>query len=110
MTMINNIYIKCLCDKIAEDTLGNKYYESKYARDYLGHKKRYVIYSGDQNPLMVSGIYYEWLHYMRDDISVHNLDGVHKVSNCCDRVQAKTDYKSSCNSRLADSYVRWTPE
>lgn len=67
MICINNTLIRLVHQYVGIDDSGNKYYESKKT-DYLGHRKRYVIYAQSLEPSSVAPAWHMWLHHFTDAI------------------------------------------
>lgn len=64
MSFLNSFLIPILARKVGNDQFGNKYYESNRS-DYLGIKKRYVIYNGKiLEPSKVPPLWHAWLHHL----------------------------------------------
>ncbi|MCC2646738.1 MAG: NADH:ubiquinone oxidoreductase subunit [Rickettsiaceae bacterium] len=68
MSLINKLYIKFTSQFIGEDEYGHRYYLSKKECDYLGKKKRYVIYNGSAEPSKIPPMWHAWLHYLSDSV------------------------------------------
>ena len=66
MSFIDKYFIKLFHKKIAQDHYGNEYYLS-HKKDYLGRKKRYIIYNGLCESTKIPPMWHAWLHYMIDD-------------------------------------------
>jgi NADH:ubiquinone oxidoreductase subunit len=66
MELANWVYCKLFGDKVAEDELGNVFYESKKMGRYFGRHKRWVYYNGIVEPTKISAAWYSWLHYQTD--------------------------------------------
>lgn len=67
MIIIDKIFTYLTSTYIDMDEFGNKYYVSKFRKDYLGHKARYVIYSGKNEPSKVPPMWHAWLHHLRSE-------------------------------------------
>ncbi len=68
MSFLNRLVVRIFATKIGEDRFGNHYYEGRNT-NYLGVKKRYVIYSGKLvEPSKVPPLWHAWLHYLSNDI------------------------------------------
>ncbi len=67
MSILDKIWIRLNNCRVATDSNGNEYYQSKKA-DYLGRNARYVIYKDAPEPSTVPPIFHAWLHYLSDEI------------------------------------------
>ena len=67
MVIIEKIFTALTSVQIGTDIFGNKYYESRFRKDYLGNKARYVIYNGLVEASKVPPMWHSWLHYLRQD-------------------------------------------
>jgi NADH:ubiquinone oxidoreductase subunit len=54
---------------VGEDSLGNRYYEAKDAKDAydVGRKRRWVIYRGYAEATKIPPEWHGWMHYTWDD-------------------------------------------
>lgn len=67
MSFVNKLCISLFCKKVGTDPYGNSYFEGK-TTDYLGHKKRYIIYKGYSEPSKVPPLWHAWLHYLSGEL------------------------------------------
>jgi NADH:ubiquinone oxidoreductase subunit len=67
MICISNTLIRLANQYVGLDDNGNKYYESKKT-DYLGNKKRYLIYAKTVEPSSITPAWHMWLHHFTDTI------------------------------------------
>lgn len=74
MELVNWIYCKLFGEKIAEDELGNVFYESKKGSRYFGRPKRWVYYNGIVEPTKIAPMWYSWLHYQSDEIPLNDAN------------------------------------
>jgi NADH:ubiquinone oxidoreductase subunit len=68
MSYFDKLYIKSTSSLVGTDKFGNSYYESTKDQDYLGNKKRYVIYQGLEESTKVPAMWHAWLHYLSKEI------------------------------------------
>ncbi len=110
MSLLDNIWIKLTADFVGVDESGNKYYSS-HKVDYLGRKRRYVIYNIDNDPSAISPAWHMWLHHLADNAPqtrensfvwqkprIPNSTGTkmayHPLGmNCCRRKNVSADYE-----------------
>jgi NADH:ubiquinone oxidoreductase subunit len=71
MRFINNIFIKSFCKQIGSDHFGNAYFESKNS-DYLGNRRRYVVYNDELEPSKVPPLWHAWLHYLSNEVPTND--------------------------------------
>lgn len=70
MSVLDKIWIKFTSKFIAEDKLGNKYYESS-KKNSIGKNIRYVTYSANTpDPSSIQPVFHGWLHYMTEEIEI----------------------------------------
>ena len=67
MNILEKIWIWITCDYVGHDEYEHSYYTSR-SKDYLGRKRRYVIYSGMVEPSKVPPMWHDWLHHLTDDV------------------------------------------
>ena len=68
MIIIEKFFTYITSTQVGVDEFGNKYYESRFRKDYLGHKARYVIYNGKVEPSKVPPMWHAWIHHLRNDV------------------------------------------
>lgn len=71
MSFIDKFLANLCTKKVGEDHFGNEYCVS-YSKDYLGRKKRFVIYNGLNLSSKVPPLWHAWLHYLSDEIPDYN--------------------------------------
>ncbi|MFK8040084.1 MAG: NADH-ubiquinone oxidoreductase subunit NDUFA12 family protein [Rickettsiaceae bacterium] len=100
MSILANCYIKLFSIKVAEDSHGNAYYQSKFT-DESGKRKRYVIYNKNNNQDIgvSSQDGYCWLHYLTDDLPTELSNGEY------DKEVSVTKFSKN----YSGSYVSWKP-
>jgi NADH:ubiquinone oxidoreductase subunit len=118
-SLIEKSFILLFASKIGEDHLGNRYYVSKFSKNYLGKNKRFVVYNSSiQEPSKVEAKWHSWLHYLSDDIplavnEVKDLQNNQK-SNEKHRLPnltgTKFSYLSKMNKLNTEKIAIWRPE
>ena len=68
MSIINKFFTSLTSNKVGTDQFGNDYYISRFRKNYLGQKARYVIYKGIAEPSKVPPMWHAWLHYLSDEV------------------------------------------
>ena len=67
MNFISKIFIWITSDYVGQDEFNHRYYMSR-SKDYLGRRRRYVIYHGIVDPSKVPPMWHAWLHHLTDDV------------------------------------------
>lgn len=62
-----SIFRNILNKLVGTDEFGNKYYVSRFKKDYLGRETRFVIYKGKLEPSKVPAMWHSWLHHLSDE-------------------------------------------
>ncbi len=108
MSFLNHLVISFFCKKVGEDQYGNKYFQGRNT-NYLGKKKRYVIYHGVVEPSKVPPLWHAWLHYLSDEVP-STIDKYkwqqEPIPNC---TGTKFSYSPSRGKVSAD-YSKWEPQ
>jgi len=65
MDFFSKFFIKLTSTLIGQDKFGNSYYESQRL-DWLGRKKRSVIYNGLSEASKIQSQWFAWLHHQTD--------------------------------------------
>ena len=112
MSFVNALWVKLFCKKVGADQFGNRYFIGNN-KNYLGHKKRYVLYKGINDGSKVPSEWHAWLHYSRNDFPLEGERGGYKWQ--INHIQNLTGTKMAYNpSKLKhmklESYSRWKPE
>ncbi len=109
MQIIDRILLKVSSKEVGQDDVGNRYFES-YSKDYLGRKKRLVIYKGLEEASKIDTSWYSWMHYLTNDIP-SDLDQYpwqkHRIPNLTGTEQSKipnTNWVKNIN------YIKWQPK
>ena len=66
MNLLTKLWIKHTSRKVGVDEFGNAYYLG-YRTNYLGHRKRYVIFKGADQTTKVPPMWHAWLHYLANE-------------------------------------------
>lgn len=70
---IDKFFVTLRSNCVGQDNFGNKYYESKKA-DYLGRKKRFVIYRGKIEASKVPPLWHAWLHHLSNEVPLRGKE------------------------------------
>lgn len=100
-----------LATKVGTDQAGNSYYLG-YKKDYLGRKKRYVIYKDKSNEsTKVPPLWHAWLHYMIDDLphEINNYDWQQDHTSNPTGTKFAYDPSVSQGKKIA-LYKKWQPK
>ena len=103
--------------KVGKDELGNVYYEG--GRDTNGLPRRWVIYSGSNDPSRMPPVWFAWMHRQIDDVPerslppvrqwqkppVPNLTGTRLAYRPAGALQ-----KGGHRAPATGDYEAWTPE
>lgn len=113
MSIITRTLIRIFAKKVGEDQYGNKYYLGNNS-NYLGQKKRYVIFKGMDESSKVPPVWHSWLHYMSDVIPNDNAQKNYSwqqdhLPNLTGTKYAYHPAKNSENVRYAN-YSKWIPK
>lgn len=112
MNIFNKISIWLTSDKIGKDDYDNSYYES-FLTDYLGRKRRYVIFEGINDPSKVPPMWHAWLRHMIKDIPSNQKEHWHNgfVPNL---TGTKLSYnpvnQDGKRDKVTNDYIAWNPE
>ncbi len=110
MSFINNLKIKCFYQKIGIDQFGNKYFISK-DKNYLGRRKRFVIYNGHPESSKIPPMWHSWLHYFNDEVPCNNTKSYdwqqEHIPNLTGTKYAYNPSQSK-NTEL-ETYSKWVP-
>ncbi len=109
MQIVDKIVIKFFSKKIGKDELGNTYYES-YSQDYLGRKKRTVIYKGLAEPTKIPSEWHSWIHFLNDNIPKTHQDRYNwQKFRQPNHTGSKSDNINNGWIKK-DSYIKWQPK
>lgn len=95
MSYINNFLINFFNKKVGKDIYANGYYESTKS-NYLGTRKRLIIYSKMNRKMKISPAWHAWLHYLTDEIPNEEW-------------YIRTEESRVSNS-ISQKYNRWYPQ
>lgn len=111
MSFIDKYLVKLISKKIGEDHLGNTYHLGR-RKDYLGRRKRYVIYGGDSNEsTKVPPMWHAWLHYTIDEVpgEIDNFDWQKDHQPNLSGTNLAYDPSRSEGKKI-DLYEKWQPK
>lgn len=115
MDLISKIAIKISSNLVGIDEFGNKYFESKKARN--GGKKRYVIYKGIAEPSKIPSNWHGWLHYTYNEIPESSHKFAWQKTHLPNLTGTKFAYfpKGSAQSenkrpKVSSDYQAWKPK
>ena len=111
MSFVNRLCVKLFCKQVGEDKFGNKYFIGN-AKNYLGHKKRYVIYNGIEDGSKVPAVWHAWLHYLSAELpSGTDQDNYEwQIDHIQNLTGSKMRYDPSKSDNIKlESYSRWKP-
>ncbi len=114
MNIISKLRIWFTSDYVGQDEFDHTYYMSR-TKDYLGRRKRYVIYNGIVEASKVPPMWHAWLHHLTNDVPLRgkgsnygwqsgfipNLTGT-KLAYLPNGAKGARD-------RVLADYKRWTP-
>lgn len=111
MFLIKKFIISSTNNKEGKDHFGNEYFESKNL-DYLGQKKRFVIYKGLIEPSKIPPLWHAWLHHLTDIIPTDSQNYTWQHDHMPNLTGTKFSYhpnNKSLRSRVASDYNSWKP-
>lgn len=111
MICINNALIRFTNHYVGTDSNDNKYYESKKA-DYLGKKKRYIIYAQSVEPSTVPPAWHMWLHYFTDTVPTDQTVFPWQKTRMPNPTGSKMAYDPVCGEKrkhVSADYKKWQP-
>lgn len=96
---------------VGEDKFGNRYYVSKFDKDYLGRESRFVVYKGSPEASKVPPAWHAWLHHLSDDVlksKQHKWQQDH-IPNLTGTKYAYSPEKYGTRPRVSADYNIWFP-
>lgn len=109
---MNKLWIKFFCQQVGIDEFGNRYFLGKN-KNYLGHKKRFIIYNGIDDGSKVPAIWHSWLHYLTSKIPEKHKDKAYNWQKKHIPNLTGTNYaynpNAPSNVKGATTHTRWTP-
>lgn len=109
MIVIDKIFTYLTSNYVGIDEFGNKYYVSKFRKDYLGHLARYVIYNGMTEPSKVPPMWHAWLHHLRKDAPVSNLSYHNWEKEFIPNLTGTKFAYTPKLKRVSNNYTPWIP-
>jgi NADH:ubiquinone oxidoreductase subunit len=93
------------------DEFGNKYYISKFGKDYLGRESRFVIYNGKEEPSKVPPQWHSWLHHLSNEAIKAKKYKWQKdhMPNLTGTKLAYGPEKYGIRPRISADYIPWFP-
>jgi NADH:ubiquinone oxidoreductase subunit len=112
VSIINKIFTFFTSDKVGADQFGNRYYVSRFKKDYLGNKARYIMYKGIADPSKVPPMWHAWLHYLSDNLPketrIYSWQKNH-IPNLTGTKLAYIPAKSGVRYSVSADYTPWFP-
>lgn len=121
-SLVEKFFISLFALKVGEDNIGNVYYISKFAKNYLGKNKRFVTYNSIQDPTKVDSKWHSWLHYLSDEVpiqekietSIQKISSQKNQNNIKPRLPnltgTKFAYLPKMNKLKTEQIKMWRPE
>ena len=112
MSVIDNFWIRITSKYVGSDENGNCYYES-HAVDYLGRKRRYIVYTKHSEPSTISSLWHGWLHHMTDAIPDDARIAIWHKNRVPNHTGTKAAYSPiDCGHRthVSADYQQWKPK
>ena len=113
MSFLNSLFVNIFNKKVGQDLYGNKFYESKDT-DYLGKKRRYVIYNGKEEPSKVPPLWHAWLHYLSDNIPKEESNfawqKLHKPNLTGTKLAFNPGIDDQKEMKFKNKYNKWQPK
>ena len=113
MLLIEKIFTYLTSAKVGGDEFGNGYYQSRFRKDYLGNRVRYVLYRGKEEPSKVPPMWHAWLHHLREEVPVS--DNAHYkwekafLPNLTGTKFAYNPVVGSKRKEVSNDYISWVP-
>ena len=73
MNLLEKFFIWLGSDFMGQDQFNHSYYLSN-KKDYLGRRKRYVVYDGIVAPSKIPPMWHAWLHHLTDEVPLRGKD------------------------------------
>jgi len=109
MLIIEKIFTSLTSRQVGTDEFGNKYYESRFRKDYLGRKARYVIYRGSVESSKVPPMWHAWLHHLRKDLPVENAPHYKWEKDFIPNVTGTKFAYAPVLKKTSNDYTAWKP-
>ena len=106
-----NIFRNLFNNLVGIDEFGNKYYESKFRKDYLAKKSRFVVYKGKAEASKLPPAWHAWIHHLSDEMIKSKK---HKwqqdyIPNLTGTKYAYSPEKYGTRPRVSADYNIWFP-
>lgn len=112
MSFVNSLWVKFFCKQVGSDQFGNKYLIGN-SKNYLGRKKRYVLYNGIEDGSKVPASWHAWLHYLSDELPSENSQKNYEwqIEHIQNLTGTKMAYNPSKSKHIKlKSYSSWRPK
>ncbi len=113
MSFFNSLFINIFNKQVGKDCYDNKFYESR-ATDYLGKKRRYVVYNGFIEPSKVPPMWHAWLHHLSDELPNKNNNFAwqqqHKPNLTGTNFAFNPSKTELSNDLKINNYNKWQPK
>ncbi len=109
MVIIEKILTSLTSNQVGIDEFGNKYYESRFRKDYLGNKARYVIYNGIVEASKVPPMWHAWLHHLRQGVPIKNAPHYKWEKGFTPNVTGTKFAYNPVLKKVSNNYTAWTP-
>ncbi len=110
--MLDSIWIKITSSFMGADEHGNRYFESK-SKDYLGRRRRYVLYKDRAEPSSVPPALHAWLHYLTNDFLDENTHYAWQKPHASNATGTKMAYDPldhKIRGKVSADHVSWSPK
>ncbi len=109
MLIIEKIFTSLTSREVGVDTFGNKYYESRFRKDYLGNNARYVMYNGVVESSKVPPMWHAWLHHLRKDVPAQETKSYKWEEDFIPNVTGTKFAYAPVLKKVSNDYVAWKP-
>lgn len=109
MVIIDKIYTYLTSINIGADEFGNKYYVSRFRKNYLGKKARYVIYQGKVEPSKVPPMWHAWLHYLREEVPTNRTAYYKWEKEFIPNLTGTKFAYAPVLKKVSNNYTAWIP-
>ena len=109
MIIIEKIFTSLTSCQVGVDEFGNTYYESRFRKDYLGNKSRYVIYNGKIEASKVPPMWHAWLHHLRKNAPEKNALRYKWEKDFIPNVTGTKYAYAPVLTKVSNNYMAWVP-